>query len=90
MKMRELCDSPMYLLTDEITDEAIEKAKEIGDCGIDFNGNVEENLADGGAAIRKVTDAKLPVAAWTIDSPEVFATLIGYGVDCITTDCITY
>lgn len=78
----------VWYLVQEIDDESIQLAKALGgNCGIDFNGNKEENTAQ---AVQKCIDAGLEVGAWTIDDLETANRLIGMGVTAITTDCITY
>lgn len=86
-KIRELTDVPVYFLTQKISDEDIELAKSVENCGIDFNGNKEVNFEDG--MIQKCIDEGLEVGAWTIDSLEVLDELVDAGVTLITTDNIT-
>lgn len=80
----------LFYLVNEVNDDVINIAKEIGNCGIDFNAGVTDNLKDDGAAIKKIGEAGLTAAAWTVDDIETVKTLAGYGVNYITTDCITY
>lgn len=90
-EMRKLDEkAPMFLLVHKIDDKAIDAAKEIGNCGIDFNASVKSNLKNDGAAIKKINDAGLTAAAWTVDDIQQLKTLTGYGIQYITTDCITY
>lgn len=86
-KIRALTDAPVYFLTQEISDEDIELAKSLENCGIDFNGNKEENFENG--MIKKCIDAGLEVGAWTIDTTESLDRLYDEGVTLITTDNIT-
>ena len=86
-RIRALTDSPVYYLVQEITDEDIELAKTIENCGIDFNGNKEENYES--SMITKCIDEGLPVGAWTIDDTAVLDKLYDLGVTLITTDNIT-
>ncbi|MBQ3904302.1 MAG: hypothetical protein II744_04940 [Eubacterium sp.] len=89
--IRKLDDkATLFLLVHKITDDSIKTAKEIGCAGIDFNVSEKSNLKKDGAAIKKITDAGLIPAAWTVDDTELLKTLAGYGVQYITTDCITY
>lgn len=86
-KIRALTDAPVYFLTQEISDEDIELAKSLENCGIDFNGNKEENFENG--MIKKCIDEGLEVGAWTIDTNEALDRLYNEGVTLITTDNIT-
>lgn len=80
----------LFLLVDKIDDDAVSFAKELGNCGVSFNAGNKKNLKNKGAAIKKITDAKIPAAAWTVDDIETIQTLVDCGVLYITTDCITY
>lgn len=86
--MRALTDAPCWYLVQEITDEDIKMALEIGgECGIDFNYAKEENTDD---IIKKCIDSGLDVGAWTVDDPAAADRLASLGVKYITTDNITY
>lgn len=89
-KMRKLTDAPMFFLASKVTDESIETAKAIGNCGIDFDGNKEKNYENDSAIIKKCMDEGLEVGAWTIDDKAVMQKLLDLGVNYITTDNITY
>lgn len=89
-KLRELCDNDMMYLVQEITEEDIELAKGIYNCGIDFNGNKEKNYDFDSYMIKRCVGEFDLVGAWTIDDPEVMKNLVDLGVRYITTDCITY
>lgn len=85
-KIRSLCDAPVLYLVQEITDEDIELALALGgECGINFNGNKEENTDE---IIKKCVDSGLIVAAWTIDTKDAMERLVKNGVSIITTNCI--
>lgn len=86
-KIRELTDSQVYYLVQEIEDEDIELAKTLENCGIDFNGEKEANFENG--MIQKCMDNGLAVGAWTIDDTELLDKLVDNGVTLITTDNIT-
>lgn len=88
LKLREVTDAKLYYLVQEITDEDIELARSIDNCGIDFNGNKEENFENG--SIQRCIDAGLDLGAWTIDDTAVLDKLYENGVTLITTDAITY
>lgn len=89
-KLREITDLPLMYLTYVVDDEAIAIAKEIGNCGIDFDGNKEENYENDAQFIKKAQDEGLELGAWTIDDKETAQKLLNLGVNYITTDCITY
>lgn len=86
-KIRALTDARVYYLVKEITDEDIQLAKDIENCGIDFDSNKEKNFESG--AIDRCKDEGLALAAWTVDSLELMDKLVANGVDVITTNCIS-
>lgn len=86
-KIRALSLAPVYYLVQDITDEDIETAKSLENCGIDFNGKKEENFEKG--MIKKCIDEGLEVGAWTINDTELLDKLVDNGVTLITTDNIT-
>lgn len=88
--LRELTDAPLFFLVQKIDDKAIETAKSIGNCGIDFNGNKKKNYDDDSAIIKKCQDEGIVLGAWTINDLGTMQKLLNLGVDYITTDCITY
>lgn len=87
---RKITDAPLFLLVEEITDEAIEKAKTVENCGISYHCNDERNTANDCERIRKVHEAGLKTATWTCDSLEVMEKVVRAGTRFITTNCITY
>jgi glycerophosphoryl diester phosphodiesterase len=89
-KLRELSDAPLFYLAQVIDDEAIEIAKSIDNCGLDFNGNKEKNYEDDSAIIKKAQAEGLTLGAWTIDDLDTMQKLLDLGVEYITTNCITY
>ena len=79
----------MYYLVQEIKPEDIELAKTLENCGIDFNGNKEENYETD--IIQQCKDAGLKLGAWTINDTAVLDKLVDeYGITVITTDAIKY
>lgn len=88
--MRKLTDADMFFLSQIIDDDAISVAKSIENCGLDFNGNKEENFDNDSAPIKNAAEAGLTLGAWTIDDTETMQKLLNLGVDYITTDNITY
>ncbi|MDE5984029.1 MAG: hypothetical protein K2H13_02095 [Eubacterium sp.] len=86
-KIRSLTADPVYFLTSKISEEDIELAKSLENCGIDFDGRKEENFDSG--MIKKCIDEGLEVGAWTIDDTALLDKLVENGVTLITTDNIT-
>lgn len=89
-ELRKLTDAPMFYLVYTIDDEAIEIAKDIGNCGLDFDGSKDGNYEDDAAVIKKAQTEGLTLGAWTIDDLDTMEKLLDLGVEYITTDCITY
>jgi glycerophosphoryl diester phosphodiesterase len=89
-KLRELSDAPMFYLCYTIDDEAIEIAKSIENCGLDFDASKKGNFKDDAKVIKQAQSEGLTLGAWTIDDLDTAETLINLGIDYITTDCITY
>jgi len=88
--LRKLTDAELYLLVDEITDEAIAKAKTLDDCGISYNCNLEHNTKNNCEMIRRVHENGLKTATWTCDRIDLMEKLVDAGTRYITTNCITY
>lgn len=86
--MRRLTQCKMYYLVQKISEDDIEDAKSIENCGIDFNGNKDKNFKSD--IIKKCQDAGLELGAWTINEEDDLQKLEQYGVTLITTDCIEY
>lgn len=86
--MRRLTQCKMYYLVQKISEDDIEDAKSIENCGIDFNGNKDKNFKSD--IIKKCQDAGLELGAWTINEENDLQKLEQYGVTLITTDCIEY
>ncbi len=89
-KFREICDAPLFLLVDDITDEAIEKAKTLENCGISYDCNNVYNTDNDGEMIKRVHAAGLKTATWTCDRIDLMEKLVSYGTRFITSNCITY
>ena len=88
--MRELDkDVPLFLIVDDITDESIELAKSVDNCGIDFGVDEKANFKNDCEMIDKCAAAGLPLGSWSVDTPEQMKTLVKHGVTYITTDCLT-
>lgn len=86
--MRRLTHCKMYYLVQKISEDDIQDAKSIENCGIDFNGNKDKNFKSD--IIKKCQDAGLELGAWTINEEDALQKLEQYGVTLITTDCIEY
>ena len=80
--------SKMYYLVQKISEDDIQDAKSIENCGIDFNGNKDKNFKSD--IIKKCQDAGLELGAWTINEEDALQKLEQYGITLITTDCIEY
>lgn len=86
--MRRLTQCKMYYLVQKISEDDIQDAKSIENCGIDFNGNKDKNFKSD--IIKKCQDAGLELGAWTINEEDALQKLEKYGITLITTDCIEY
>lgn len=86
--MRRLTQCKMYYLVQKISEDDIQDAKSIENCGIDFNGNKDKNFKSD--IIKKCQDAGLELGAWTINEEDTLQKLEQYGITLITTDCIEY
>lgn len=86
--MRRLTQCKMCYLVQKISEDDIQDAKSIENCGIDFNGNQDKNFKSD--IIKKCQDAGLELGAWTINEEDALQKLEQYGITLITTDCIEY
>lgn len=86
--MRRLTQCKMYYLVQKISEDDVQDAKSIENCGIDFNGNKDKNFKSD--IIKKCQDAGLELGAWTINEEDALQKLEQYGITLITTDCIEY
>lgn len=77
---------PLYYLVEDIKTEDIQKAKDLGNTGIDFQVNNRANTAE---QVALVTNAELPACSWTVDTIKEAESLYAMGVYNITTNCIT-
>ena len=66
--MRRLTQCKMYYLVQKISEDDIQDAKSIENCGIDFNGNKDKNFKSD--IIKKCQDAGLELGAWTINEED--------------------
>lgn len=84
--MRQFYNGQLYYLTNKIKQDDIDAVKELGNCGIDFNGNKKKNLESG--MIEKCLEENIPIVAYTIDDLETMNALYEKGVRFFTTDNI--
>ncbi len=87
-EIRRISDYPVFLLVDDIKDSDIVKAKQLENSGISFDCNHEKNR--DGVMIKKVQEAGLHTACWSARDLETVKLMYSYGVEYITTDCVTY
>lgn len=83
---KECPEQTYWLLTSELSDEAVDFCKNHGNMRAAFNGN---NAKNTDSVINAAIDAGIPLAAWTVDSPDTLKNLYDLGVRYFTTDCIT-
>ncbi len=90
-EMRKLdSKAPMFYLAGKISDGAIETAKRIENCGLEFNAGEKSNFKSDGKAIKSIKAAGIEAACWGANDLETVKTLAGYEVYYVTTDCVTY
>ena len=83
---KECPEQTYWLLTSELSDEALEFCKEHGNMRAAFNANSSKNTD---SRIDSYTFAGVPLAAWTIDEPETLKRLYDLGIRYFTTNRIT-
>lgn len=83
---KECPEQTYWLLTSELSDEAVDFCKNHGNMRAAFNGN---NAKNTDSVINAAIDAGIPLAAWTVDSPDTLKNLYDLGVKYFTTNCIT-
>lgn len=83
---KECPEQTYWLLTSELSDEAVNFCKNHGNMRAAFNGN---NAKNTDSVINAAIDAGIPLAAWTVDSPDTLKNLYDLGVRYFTTNCIT-
>lgn len=83
---KECPEQTYWLLTSELSDEAVDFCKNRGNMRAAFNGN---NAKNTDSVINAAIDAGIPLAAWTVDSPDTLKNLYDLGVRYFTTNCIT-
>lgn len=83
---KECPEQTYWLLTSELSDEAVDFCKNHGNMRAAFNDN---NAKNTDSVINAAIDAGIPLAAWTVDSPDTLKNLYDLGVRYFTTNCIT-
>lgn len=83
---KECPEQTYWLLTSELSDEAVDFCKNHGNMRAAFNGN---NAKNTDSVINAAIDAGIPLAAWTVDSPDTLKNLYDLGVRYFATNCIT-
>lgn len=83
---KECPEQTYWLLTSELSDEAVDFCKNHSNMRAAFNGN---NAKNTDSMINAAIDAGIPLAAWTVDSPDTLKNLYDLGVRYFTTNCIT-
>lgn len=83
---KECPEQTYWLLTSELSDEAVDFCKNHGNMRAAFNGN---NAKNTDSVINAAIDAGIPLAVWTVDSPDTLKNLYDLGVRYFTTNCIT-
>ena len=83
---KECPEQTYWLLTSELSDEAVDFCKNHGNMRAAFNGN---NTKNTDSVINAAIDAGIPLAAWTVDSPDTLKNLYDLGVRYVTTNFIT-
>lgn len=83
---KECPEQTYWLLTSELSDEAVDFCKNHGNMRAAFNGN---NAKNTDSVINAAIDAGIPLAAWTVDSPDTLKNLYDLGVRYFITNCIT-
>lgn len=83
---KECPEQTYWLLTSVLSDEAVDFCKNHGNMRAAFNGN---NAKNTDSVINAAIDAGIPLAAWTVDSPDTLKNLYDLGVRYFTTNCIT-
>ena len=86
--LRKVTDARLFFIVNEITEEAIDFAKSIENCGIDFDGNDDKNKVK--EKVDMILNAGLMPAIWAVDDPELIESYANWGVRYITTNAVHY
>ena len=86
--LRKVTDAPLFFIVNEITQEAVDFAKSIENCGIDFDGDDDNNKSK--EKVDMILNAGLKPAIWAVDDPELIKSYADWGVRYITTNAVHY
>ena len=86
--VRKVTDAPLFFIVYKITEEAIDFAKRIENCGIDFDGNDDSNKSK--QRVDMILSAGLEPAIWAVDDPQLIKSYSDWGVRYITTNSVHY
>ncbi|MCC8022497.1 MAG: hypothetical protein LIO46_01740 [Clostridiales bacterium] len=75
---------PMYYLMSKITDEKVEEVKALGNSGINFNANNDNNTQE--VVENAIRETELDAACYTVDDLETVERMLEWGVTYITTN----
>lgn len=88
LAMSEITDAPLFFIVYEITEKAVEFAKSVENCGIDFDGNDKRNQSKD--RVDLIHNAGLDTAIWAVDDVELIKNYADWGVKNITTNAVHY
>ena len=86
--MRRLTDAPLFYIVYKITQEAVDFACSVENCGIDFDGDDRDNQSR--QMVDMIHNAGLDTAIWAVDDVELVKKYVDWGVKNITTNQIIY
>lgn len=86
--LRQVTDAPLFFIVYKITEEAVDFAKSIENCGIDFDGNDDSNKSKD--KVDMIINAGLTPAIWAVDNVELIKSYSDWGVKYITTNAVHY
>lgn len=86
--MRKLTDAKLFYLVYDITEEKVNQAKTVENCGISFDGNDKRNQS--AEAVGMITGAGLEGALWAVDDVKLVENYVDWGIKYITTNQIHY
>lgn len=86
--MRAITDAKLFYIIYKITDKDIQFAKSIENCGIDFDGNDDNNKSKDKVA--SIINAGLEPAIWAVDDLDLVINYNNWGVKYITSNQVCY
>lgn len=86
--MRKLTDAKLFYIVYQITQDAVDFAKSVENCGIDFDANDKRNQSKD--KVGMILNAGLTPALWALDDSELLKNYADWGVEYITTNQICY